>query len=43
MSWLPDTEMPVYKLSIDKMLCLKKKRGGKAGVKYYYNNTDFVF
>lgn len=24
-SWLPDTEMPVYKLSIDKMLCLKKK------------------
>lgn len=43
MSWLPDTEMPVYKLSIDKMLCLKKKSGGKAGVKYYYNNTDFVF
>ena len=25
-SWLPDTEMPVYKLSIDKMLCLKKKK-----------------
>ena len=35
MSWLPDTEMPVCKLSIDKMLCLKKESGGKAGVKYY--------